>query len=557
MRTNTVGVSGASFCSSPPRSARPGLRGDGSAVRSRWPLVGAAALLTSLLAACGSSEPVSERVPLAEAWPTMQPTPAWQHFYELTQFPRKSKHEEKATALVADFGRNLGLETVVDSVGNVLIRKPATPGMEASPGVVLQAHLDMVAQQTPDSTANLDTDPIQAYVEGGWVRADKTSLGADDGIGVAIIMDLLQADVVHGPLEALFTVDEEADFTGIDAIGPEVLTGRLYVNVDNELEGQFIISSAGGVYVLARATYEELATPPGMAGYLLTVDGLIGGHSGIDIDKGRGSAHQIMARLLVEAPVEFEVRVAEVVGGNQRNAIPRKTTAAVALWPDQAEAFGRYVAEFAATVASELAATDPGVVVAMTPADLPPKVMEAAAQEALIGAVYAVPQGVYKMSDTIPGLVETSGNLGVLGIAAGQLTGDSYVRSAIDSERDAEAERFAVVFEAAGATVTLEGAFSSWPPNPDSPLLVLMSQVYQGTFGTAPAVGAVHAGLETSVAGLTYPDMDMISIGATTQYVHTPDEQLEVASVQKLHDLLVATLREISCTTIPCEGGTR
>lgn len=552
MRTVAAGACRAASpgCSFPPCSSSPRL--------PRSPRVNATVLLAvSLLAGCGSSEEPSGRVPLADAWPTMQPTPVWQHFYELTQIPRKSHHEEKATALVADFGRGLGLETVVDGVGNVIIRKPATPGMEGSPGVVLQAHLDMVAQQTPDSTANMDTDPIQAYVEDGWVRADRTTLGADDGIGVATIMGLLEADdVVHGPLEALFTVDEEADFTGIDNLGPDALTGRVYINVDNELEGQFIISSAGGVYLLARATYEEVATPTAMAGFLLSVDGLMGGHSGLDIDKGLGSAHQIMARLLVEAPAGFEVRVAEVVGGNQRNAIPRKTTAVVALPPEQADAFGRYVAEFSATVASELAATDPGVVVAMAPTDLPPVVMEAEAQRALIGAVYEIPQGVYQMSNDIPGLVETSGNLGVLGIGAGQFTGDVYVRSAIDSERDAEAQRFAVVFEGAGATVTMEGAFSSWPPNPDSPLLALISQVYQDTFGTAAAVGAVHAGLETSVTGVTYPDMDMISLGATTQKVHSPEEQLEVASVPKVYELLVATLRSVDCTTIPtCPGG--
>ncbi len=515
-------------------------------------------LALCLVAGCGpSAAPVSGPVPLADAWPTMQPVSVWQHFYELTQVPHKSKHEEKATALVADFGHSLGLETVVDGVGNVIIRKPATQGMEGSPGVVLQSHLDMVAQQTPDSTANMDTDPIQAYVENGWVYADTTTLGADDGIGVAIIMAILQAsDVIHGPLEALLTVDEEADFTGIDNLGPDALRGRLYINVDNELEGQFIISSAGGVYVLARETYGEVATPAGMAGFLLTVDGLIGGHSGLDIDKGRGSAHQIMARLLVEAPAGFELRVAEVVGGNQRNAIPRTTNAVVALPPDQADAFGQYVADFSATVAAELADTDPDVVVAMAATDLPLVVMEAEAQRAIIGAVYEIPQGVYEMSEDIPGLVETSGNLGVLQIGGGQFAGDVYVRSAIDSERDAEAERFAVVFEEAGATVTMEGAFSSWPPNPDSPLLALMSQVYQATFGTAAAVGAVHAGLETSVAGTTYPSMDMISIGATTQKVHSPEEKLEVASVPRAYDLIVATLREVNCRAIPtCAGG--
>jgi dipeptidase D len=505
-----------------------------------------ALLAVTALAACSSSEPTpTGRVPLADAVTTMAPQPVWQHFYELTQVPRRSKHEQKATTFVADFGRGLGLETIVDGVGNVLIRRPAAPSMAASPGLVLQAHLDMVALAASGYAIDFDTDPINAYVENGLVRAEGSTLGADDGMGVALIMALLNADIPHGPLEALFTVDEEGDFTGIDNLSPEVLQGRLYINVDNEQEGTFTISSAGGVYVDVVASYQELATPAGMAGYQLAVGGLIGGHSGIDIDKGRGSAHQIISRLLVEAPPAFDVRVGNLLGGDQRNAIPRNATAAVALPPDQAAAFGQYVSDFAATVARELAASDPEVTVTMTPASVPALVMEPASQQALIHAVYTCPQGVYKMSDDVPGLVETSGNLGVLTIAGGRLDAVAYVRSAIDSERDAEAERFSVVFEDAGATVTLEGAYSSWPPNPDSPLLALMTRAYTGLFGTAPTVSAVHAGLETSVAGVKYPGMDMISIGPTTTDVHTADERLEVASVQKVYDLLVATLGQI------------
>lgn len=294
----------------------------------------------------------------------------------------------------------------------------------------------------------------------------------------------------------------------------------------------------------AEETYEELASPPGTTGFRITIDGLIGGHSGIEIDKGRGSAHQLMARLLVNAPAELE-RLADLIGGDTLNAIPSKATAVVAVPASQAEAFGKYVDEFGATVKSELAATDPGVVVTASPVDLPPKVMEAAAQGALIGAVYAVPQGVYRMSADVPGLVETSGNLGVLTIADGRFTAGAKVRSALDSERDAEAQRYVDVFEQAGATVELEGAYSSWPPDPDSPLLALMEQVFTDLFGTAPIVTAIHAGLETSVAGETYPELDMISVGPTTQNVHTPDERLEVASVPKVYDLLVATLRQV------------
>jgi dipeptidase D len=485
-------------------------------------------------------------IPLADAVTMMRPRPVWQHFYELTQVPRPSHHEEGATALVRDFGRRLGLETIVDRVGNVIVRKPATAGRGKLPGVVLQAHLDMVAQRTPDSPTDPRTDPIRAFVQDGWVRADRTTLGADDGIGVAMIMALLEADdFPHGPLEALFTVDEEDGFDGIKALSADALKGRLYINVDNEQEGQFLISSAGGVYVNVTDTYAEVATPTGSAGFTVTVDGLLGGHSGADIDKGRGSAHQLMSRLLVEAPASLDVRVAGVHGGDLSNAIPRTTVAVVALPAGQSAPFQTYVAEFAVKVAAELAATDPGVTVTAQPAGLPPKVMEAVDQRALIGAVYAAPQGIYRMSSTVPGLVETSGNLGVLEIADGHFSATAYVRSAIDSERDAEAQRFAQVFQKAGAAATIDGAYSSWPPDPSSPLLALMTQVYSEMLGTSPLAAAIHAGLETSVAGVTFPGMDMISVGPTIRDVHSPDERLEVASVPTVFDLIVSTLRNV------------
>ncbi|MEI7902785.1 MAG: beta-Ala-His dipeptidase [bacterium] len=489
---------------------------------------------------------VTGRVPLVDARTAMQPPSVWQNFYDLTQVPRPSHHEEQATAFMADFGRKLGLETVVEDAGNVIIHKPATKGMESRPGVVLQAHMDMVPQKTAASTHNFLTDPIHAYVEDGWVHADGTTLGADDGIGVAIIMALLQADdVAHGPLEALFTVNEEDGFTGINALAPDALHGKFFINVDNEVEGQFLISSAGAVYEEVQATYDQEATPAGMSGLQITVDGLRGGHSGVDIDKGRGSAHQLMARLLWNAPAEFDLRLASLVGGNQRNAIPRTTIAIVALPANQADAFGKYVDDFGATVAHELAATEPKLVVTATPTGLPSKVMAAVAQRALIGAVYAAPQGVFRMSDAVPGLVETSGNIGILTIGDGQFAASVYVRSALDSARDDEAQRFVSVFELAGATVTLGGAYSSWPPNPDSALLALMQQAYTELFGVAPAVVAIHAGLETSVAGVKYPGLDMISIGPTILDVHSPDERLEVAGVPKVYDLLVAVLRQI------------
>ena len=484
-----------------------------------------------------------ERVSLADALSTLAPAGFWQHFYDLTQVPRPSHHEEQATAFVAAFGESLGLETIVDAAGNVIIRKPASPGLEARPGVILQAHLDMVPQKSADSTHDFLTDPIDAYIEDGWVHADHTTLGADDGSGVALIMAILEDDsLVHPPLEALFTTNEEDGFGGINGLATDVLQGHYYINVDNEVEGQFLISSAGGVYSTVTAEYAQEAPPGGMTGLQVTIDGLRGGHSGADIDKGRGSAHQLMSRLLWNAPAALGVRLASLTGGTQPNAIPRTTSVIAAVPVEQADAFTAYVTNFAATIQNELAATEPNLTVTVAPVELPTQVMDAVAQRALIGAVYGAPQGVIRMNDSVPGLVETSGNIGVLNIADGKLDAAIYVRSAVNSARDDAAARFASVFTLGGATVTFHDAYGSWPPNPDSVLLATMKAVYADLFSAEPVVAAIHAGLETSVAGVKYPGLDMISIGPTIIDVHSPDERMAVATVQKVYDLLTATL---------------
>lgn len=485
-------------------------------------------------------------VPLGDALDELQPAAVWQHFHALTRIPRPSHHEDKASALVADFGRRLGLETVVDPVGNVIIRKPASAGMQDRAGVVLQAHLDMVAQRRADAPGDPRRDPVQALLDGGWVRADGTTLGADDGIGVAMIMALLQAgDVAHGPLEALFTVNEEDGFGGATGLAADALRGRLLINIDNEVEGQLLISSAGGVNVEARADYPEEPTPDGMTGLQVSVDGLLGGHSGVDIDKGRASAHQLLARLLHEAPDGLQMRLASLSGGDQRNAIPRQATALLAVPTAQLDAWLAHVERFGRSLGAQLAASDPGVAAHGAGVAVPPRVMAASAQQALLGAVLAAPQGVQSMSQKLPGLVETSGNLGVLSIGDGRFSASVLVRSALDERRDEHAQRFAAVFRAAGATVSLENAYSSWPPNPDSPLVALMQRVYRERFGKEAEVAAIHAGLETSVFGRKYPGMDMVSVGPTIRDVHSPDERLEVASVQQAYELLVATLRQV------------
>lgn len=486
------------------------------------------------------------KIPLKDALNTLNPPAVWRNFYNLTQVSRPSHHEEKVSAFLAKFGQGLGLETSVDQVGNVIIRKPATSGMENRRGVILQAHMDMVPQKTPDKVHDFERDPIEAYVEGGWVKADRTTLGGDDGIGVAIIMALLQAkDVAHGPLEALFTVNEEDGFTGVNTLKADVLHGDYFINVDWETEGAFCISSAGGVSLDATATYAEAATPADVMAYQVTIKGLQGGHSGLDINRGRGNASKLLARWLWAATSKFDLRVASVTGGDRYNAIPREAFAIVTVPKAQADALLSFVRAYEATVKSEFAATEPGLSVVATSADLPAKVMEPKAQQAMISAVYGSVNGALRMSDSVPGLVDTSTSMGIWQAGGSQWKAGSLIRSATDSARDDTAQKLASVFRLAGAQVAVHDAYSGWPPNTASPLLKLMKDVYRHRFGKEVEIVAVHAGLETSVVGIKYPRLDMISIGPTLIGVHSPDERLEVASVSRVYDLLVETLKQI------------
>lgn len=485
----------------------------------------------------------SSKVSLEEAKDLLVPKAVWEDFYNLTRVPRPSHHEEQISAYLADFGRGLALDTVVDEVGNVIIRKPATPGMENRTGVILQAHMDMVAQKNVDKNFDFQKDPIDAYVEDGWVKANDTTLGADDGIGVAVIMAILQdKELVHGPLEALFTVNEEDGFTGINGMQPDLLLGKIYINVDSETEGEFTIGSAGGLYVDAEDDYSEEETPARMAGFKISIKGLKGGHSGVDIGLGRGNAGKILSRMLWTSQRLFGLRVASFSGGDRYNAIPREAYAVVAVPEAEADSFAGYVRQFEEIVQDELSATEPGLIITAESAGLPAKVMETKSAVGIISAVYGCPNGVMRMSDAVPGLVETSSSMGILKAENGELRAGFYVRSAIDSSRDDLCNMIRCVYELAGANVSFAGSYSGWAPNLKSPILGLMKQIYLDKFGHEPKVVAIHAGLETSVVGEKYPGMDMISIGPTLQDVHTTNERLEVSTVPRVYDLLTETL---------------
>ena len=488
----------------------------------------------------------SAKVPLKDAVAGMKPQAVWQNFYDLTQIPRRSHHEEQVRDFLVQFGKGLSLETTVDDAGNALIRKPASPGLENRQGVVLQAHMDMVPQRTPDKVHDFTTDPIDAYVDGAWVVADGTTLGADDGIGMAIAMAILQAETPPlGPIEALFTVNEEDGMSGALGLQPGLLQGDILIYLDSETEGEFTIGSAGGEYANVTATYPEVEVPGGVAAYQVNVAGLQGGHSGVDINLGRGHATKLLVRLLAGAAGKYGVRLAQIAGGDAANAITREASALVIVPNDQVDAFVQYVQQFEGIVQSELAAVEPALSVQTAATDLPANVMDETAQRTLVDALYAMPQGVMRMSDAVPGLVETSTNMGIVKGENGTLEVTCYLRSSVDTELDDLAQMIASVWDLAGIEVAFSGRYSGWNPNPNSPILLLMQDVYQELYGQKAEVVALHAGLECGTISAKYPGMDAISIGPTLQDVHTPNERLEVATVQKLVDLLQETLERV------------
>jgi dipeptidase D len=489
---------------------------------------------------------VPPRVALKDALGGLEPRDVFQNFYEITQVPRRSGHMEEIRQFLVAFGQGLGLETTVDEAGNVIIRKPPAPGLENRKGVVLQAHMDMVAQKNDGKVFDFDSDPIPAFVSGDYIVTDRTTLGADDGIGMAMIMAVLQSKTLQtGPVEALFTVDEETDMSGAAGLTSDFLQGRTLINLDAETEGTFYIGAAGGGHVVIDTAYPQVPAPAGSASYLVKVQGLKGGHSGIDINLGRGHAIKILVRLLSTAAEQFGVRVASLSGGTAGNAIPREASALVLVQEAQVEAFSSFVSEFETTVQTELAAVEPDLMIELQPVAPPAQVMDEAFQSVLINALYASPQGVIRMSDGIPGLVETSTNLGICNVQDGQMQVVNVPRSSVDSELDDVSRMIASVWELAGYRADRMDYYGAWTPDLNSPILGLMKAAYLDLYGQEPAVLAVHAGLECGTIGSTYPGMDMISIGPTLADVHTTEERLTISSVGKVMDLLSEVLLQM------------
>ena len=476
----------------------------------------------------------------------LAPQEVWKHFYTLTQIPRPSKKEAEIIAYMKKFGEDLGLETLVDEVGNVIIKKPATPGMEKRKGVVLQGHLDMVPQKNSDKDFNFETDPIVTLIDGDWVTADGTTLGSDNGIGVAAAMAVLEsASLKHGPVEALFTIDEETGMTGAFGLKPGLLDGDILINMDSEDEGELYVGCAGGIDVSASKTYAEEDTPSGYEAYALSVQGLKGGHSGMDIPLGRANANKVLFRFLMQAEADLKIRLSEAQGGDLRNAIPRESHAVVLVPSSDAKAFESLVASYQDIYQNEFADTEPDLSFTCASTPLPSKVIPAEEQAKFIRALFACPNGVQRMSQSMIGLVETSNNLAIAKVKDGIFEAYNLTRSSVDSAKEATAWKIAAVFQLIDAEVTLSGEYPGWKPNMDSPILKTCQEVYNKNFGKVPEIKAIHAGLECGLLGGVYPNFDMISFGPTIRFPHSPDEKVKIDTVQLFWDFLVAILEAV------------
>lgn len=484
---------------------------------------------------------------MKEAIRNLEPLPLWNHFADLNAVPRPSKKEDKVIAFMKNFGEQLGLETIVDKVGNVIIKKPATSGMENRKPIVLQSHLDMVHQKNNDTVFDFDNQGIEMYIDGDWVRAKGTTLGADNGIGVATIMAVLASkEIEHPALEALFTIDEETGMTGAMGLEGGILEGQILLNLDTEDDDEIDIGCAGGIDVTATAEYDEEDTPATSIPYTITVKGLKGGHSGMDIHKGLGNANKIMNRLLFGGYDNFGLQIVSINGGSLRNAIPRESVAQVIIAEMYDEAFEFDMQQIVQDIKAEFKTTEPELeIIFERGEELPAKVMPYPAQFFLVRALYAAHNGVYKMSADFEDLVETSNNIAKVTVGEGKLQIQCLTRSSVESSKYDLATALRATFELMGCDVEFSGAYPGWTPNPDSSILKVMDRLYEQLHGEKARIVACHAGLECGILGTNYPDMEMISFGPTIRGAHSPEERASISSVQKYWKFFLETLKNI------------
>lgn len=474
----------------------------------------------------------------------LEPQALWNNFADLNAVPRPSKKEEQVIQFIKSFGENLGLKTFVDEVGNIIIKKPASPGMENKAIVALQSHIDMVHQKNATTDFDFDTQGIKMLVDGDWVKADGTTLGADNGIGVASIMTILAAtDIVHPPIEALFTIDEETGMTGAMGLIGGLLDAEIMLNLDTEDDNELTIGCAGGIDVTATGHYNQSAVAKNTTAYRLTVKGLSGGHSGMEIHLGKGNANKIMNRVLFTAIKKLNVSIAEIDGGGLRNAIPRESFSVVVVPESKTAEFESFIVEQEAILKAERSTTDPNLVLSLLPTDLPPQVLSDEFQTKVIKAIYACPNGVYRMSPDIEGLVQTSNNVARVLIKDGNYSIQCLTRSSVGSEKTDLTQSIQGAFELIGAVIELDGSYSGWTPKPDAPIIKTMSNLYQEMFNESAEVSACHAGLECGILGTNYPEMQMISFGPNIRGAHSPDEKVQISSVQKYWGYFLETLK--------------
>ncbi len=476
----------------------------------------------------------------------LKPERLWYYFLEICKIPRPSKKEEKIAAYIKEFALKQGLDCNIDEAGNVLIRKPASHGYENRQSVILQSHLDMVCEKNTDTVHDFYYDPITPWIDGNWVKAKGTTLGADDGIGIAAALAILESgDIPHGPLEALFTSDEETGLTGAFALKPDQLNGRILINLDSEDEGQLFIGCAGGKDTVASVPLETEQVPEGHIAFRVSITGLKGGHSGDDINKGLGNAVKLMNRFLWNAQDTFEIALADFNAGNLRNALAREAFAVFTVLRENEKPLLDYAARFSADIKAELRVTEPDLNFNIVPVSLPDTVVYDVLQADLLDALYACPHGVIAMSREIPDFVETSTNLASVKFLDKKILITTSQRSSVESSKKDIADMVASVFYLMQANVEHSAGYPGWKPNPDSEILRVTADAYRRLFSQEPQVLAIHAGLECGLVGAIYPGMDMVSFGPTIKGAHSPDERLDIESTVKFWDLTLEVLKNI------------
>ncbi|MDX1536934.1 aminoacyl-histidine dipeptidase [Arsukibacterium sp.] len=476
----------------------------------------------------------------------LYPQPLWQWFEQICAIPHPSKHEQALSQYIQDWARKLGLNVVEDKVGNLIIKKPATAGMENRKPVVIQAHLDMVPQKNADKVHDFTKDPIEAYIDGDWVTANGTTLGSDNGIGMASALAILGSnEIKHGPLEVLLTIDEEAGMTGAFGLERGMLEAEILINTDSEQEGEIYMGCAGGVDAQFSVPVSWQAVSAGNQAVTLSLSGLKGGHSGVNIHLGRGNANKLLARFLVAEARELQLQLSELSGGSLRNAIPREAQVTLCLPADKVDLLQQKIRFFEQLVQTELAAVEPAIKFSLHEASLPEQVMTSASQQALLNLLHACPNGVMRMSDDVPGVTETSLNMGVISTNENQVQVLCLIRSLIDSGREHVETMLASLAELAGAEVSFSGAYPGWKPDPDSAVMKIVNDTYQDIYHKQPVIMVIHAGLECGLFKKPYPEMDMVSIGPTIRYPHGPDEMVNIETVGQYWQLLLAVLERI------------